>query len=963
MNYLQWNDLLIDYYFGDEDGHDVFLGIDKESLVDYVMERGVMNEEIALAQENSPTPVVPENYIWNNFTKLFRGRDFNKEHFLRLFQKHIADSDNPMETPTVFPCIALMIMPLANHPEMDARNFYDRVTQFLRSNAIIKGNESIDTPDLRGFNSPSLLTMWENLEAWAICNGYSYSFKNSALNYRYVGPFMAEALLTASQRDKLKFVFYEAGLTPDLDLTDDQISRILNTHHRLIGFNDEATWRRLFGQSPDIFIGAFRRKYQKWDGNTIIRVHENNRRIGRDSGANKKLYLCFQEFRGTFHFFLKARFVDSENGSEYEFRSNGSLPEYCFHVSTDGYAEESYCPANLESIIASDGQILLKEAGNDRNRLAYVNQDFFLLENFYGAYTSACKLKLGGKFFFLVKREKRKEYSEWLAQNNAVSRPFLGPVAAKYELFWIESAQASFPAHNSLNCVEKPSAHLVNTFVFPKQEQVSYVYSGLPAYFEIEGVNIETDSIRAVFDSQLSNRSCPLSYDEDSRLWKLPVVSNTILRSSPFRLFCNDEKLSTTVYQLRDFEELPTEEYQEIGYDSWGNYSEENPSVKGLTILSKVLPPLEGLGKNMKQFGKAPKIDSSDYAQNDYILYWLSSNPRTDKSGFADAVKVMIQNSLSDKNAAGKWQINAVLDNYCRLGYINYAYHDGKHIIAPNKPTLILLPSKTSTKPFGNGRIHYCTDRDFCAFLSGARTPEFVQKLLRRAQAFVGTNDDRIRVQVDKSADPIYPQRILLWASSWHTFATFAEKFGLQFQRTIYSKSLLDLLGSVEDYKRHILDIDSFNETYEGYSDLTCIDYGKMAALVAEDKPIKNNQVSSSTYSQDGAVVTYFPEKYYEKTILWHEGKQYPIDKYWGHFVGMGLAGAKVARIDEISPGHPVLKLPLQIKLPILYARALTLMTGDIPEYWKGRRVYKLCDNPFTQSMSPESILMKLNQQ
>ncbi len=772
---------------------------------------------------------------------------------------------------------------------------------------------------------------------------------------------MAEALLTASQRDRLKIVFYEAGLTPDLDLTDSQISQILNTHHRLIGFNDEMIWNRLFVQSPDVFIRAFRRKYQGWDGNTIIRVHENNRRMGRDTGANKKFYLCFQEFRGSIHFFLKARFVDSENGSEYVFRSNGDLPEYRFHISADGYAEEAYLPDNLELLIASDVKILLQETGNDKNRLVFVNQDFFLLEKLYGIYTSACKLKQGGQFFFLVKSEKKEEYSAWLAQNRAVPKQLNGPVASKYELFWIETAQTSFPAHSSLSYVEKPSARLVNTFVFPRQEQVSYIYSELPAYFEIDCINIVSDSIRAVFDTTLKDRTCSLAYDEDSRLWKLPIVENGILRSAPFRLFCNEERLSSTVYQFRDFVELSSEEYQEIGYDSWGNYSEETPSVKGLT-LSKVIPPPRWLEINMKQYGKEPKFERGTYTANDYLLFWLSSSPRTDKNGFVNAVNVIIQNALSHKFTAGKWQINTVLDNYCRLGYINYAYHDGKHIIAPNKPTLVLLPPRTKAKPFGEGRTHYCTDRDFCVFLSGARTPKFIKKLLGRAENYVGANNDRIRVQVVESVDPIYPQRIYLWASHLSTFASFAEKYELQFQKTVYANSLLDLLGSVEDYKCHILDNDSFYETYEGYTDLTCIDYRKMAALVAEDKPISSDQVSSSSFSSEGAVVTYFPGKYLERTIFWNKGNQYPIDKYWGHFVGMGLTGSRVARIDEVSPGVPVLKLPLQIKLPILYARAFTLMAGEIPELWNGRRVYRLCDNPFTQSMSPESILKKLNQ-
>ena len=49
---------------------------------------------------------------------------------------------------------------------------------------------------------------------------------------------MAESLLTASQRDKFKIVFYEAGLTPDQEISDEKIAQLLHVHHKHIGFTD-----------------------------------------------------------------------------------------------------------------------------------------------------------------------------------------------------------------------------------------------------------------------------------------------------------------------------------------------------------------------------------------------------------------------------------------------------------------------------------------------------------------------------------------------------------------------------------------------------------------------------------------------------------------------------------------------------------------------------------------------------
>lgn len=964
MRFLQWNDLLFEYYFGNGDAHEVFLGIDKDSLIDYVIDRGVFDAEFNAYQMNNPgVRIGLADYIWKDFTKLFRGRNgCSKSHFLNTFKIRIAESDQPASLPTVFPYIALLIMPLANHPEMDAKNFYDRVSRFLQDNFIINRNETLGSSDMRSFDSPSLRMMWENLEVWAAYNNYSYRLKDQAYStYKYVGPFMAEALLTATQRDKFKFIFYEAGLTPDMELTDEQIVRILNTYHRCIGFNDNAVWDRLFGHSSDLFIGVFKRKYQEWNGDTIIRVHENNRSLGRDSGSNKKLYLCFQEFRGAFSFFLKARLPDSENGSEYEYQSN-TFPDYSFHISVNGYAEESYCPDNLTSIIATGDQIVLHEAGNTRNKMTFANEDFFLFEKYFGLYSSSCKIKLGGSFYFMVRRDKLPEYTEWLSCNNATPKRLQGPLGDHYIMYWIQSVLEPFPSHSMLNCIERPSAHLVNTFILYQEQGVRYLYQNLPVFFDIDGVNIETDNIRAVFDSPLADRCRPLQYNNDSRLWVLPAITNTVLRRSCFHLYCNEVLISKDRFSFADFNQISDDSYQEIGYDSWGNYTDTDTVVNGLT-LSRTTGPAFGLEDNMKTFGKPPVINNEEYTPNEYLLYWLSSNARTDKDRFTDAINVQIQNSLSEIGSAGKWQIDTILNNYCRLGYINYAYSEGKHIIAPNKPTLILLPARIDVKPFGTNWSPYCIDSFYSAFFTGARTPEYTKRIIRCAKSFVGYNNDKIRVQIETNQDPIYPQRIIFWASTLSTISSFAEKYGLGFQRTVYANDLLRLLGSVEEYKQHILQNDSFKDTFEGFTDLRCINYAKLSDLVLSNQSsIKSFQVSSSSFDPKCSIVTYFPGKYMEKTIFWYGERQYPIDKLWGHFVGMSISHSKVAVLDEVSPGHPVIKLPYLIKLPLLYARALTLITGEIPQHWQGRRIYRLCDNPFTGAMAPEAILNKLNQ-
>ena len=252
----------------------------------------------------------------------------------------------------IFPFIALFLMPLANNPEMKASNFYDRLTAFLKENYIIREGESIGTADMRQITNPTLDLMWENLETWAQNEGFNYHLKNGSTSHKYVGPFMAESLLNANQRDKFKVVFYEAGLTQDLTIDDARIINILNLHHRHLGFTDNEKWKKIFKSYSDVLISEFRRQYYKWDGNTIVRTHKNNRRVNVDTGTNKKLYLGMDIFRNNYSFYFKARFNEVEPGTDYLYQSNGI--QYEFRIANDGFANEKLKIDNLGDIVRSN---------------------------------------------------------------------------------------------------------------------------------------------------------------------------------------------------------------------------------------------------------------------------------------------------------------------------------------------------------------------------------------------------------------------------------------------------------------------------------------------------------------------------------------------------------------------------------------------------------------------------------
>ena len=136
-----------------------------------------------------------------------------------------------------------------------------------------------------------------------------------------------------------------------------------------------------------------------------------------------------------------------------------------------------------------------------------------------------------------------------------------------------------------------------------------------------------------------------------------------------------------------------------------------------------------------------------------------------------------------------------------------------------------------------------------------------------------------------------------------------------------------------------------------------------MAALyperLAAGRAIANNEIDKEEFDKQNDVVTFFPGSRDETSILIEDGRMLEMDKYWGHFVAMFKSHAQILQFDR---DRAQISLPQQFRLPLLYARALTLLTGKTPDSVFGSRTYSLGVNPCTFASNPESILQKLGQ-
>ena len=960
MKFNIWNSILCYHFFSRNDVQ-IFLSIDKDEIENIAVESEEFKNQLKLCGKTHLSLDEKKRYAWNDFIFTFgeisNGKwQCSKSKLLADFQKKIIESGTSHGAiPTIFPYIALFVIPLSNDPELNVNAFYPKINDFFKKQCLIKANESISSTDMAKL-CPGLDYMWNCLSEWASANDYEFrvSLRSSSGRAQYAAPFVSQLIFTAAQRENFKLLFFHAGLTPSQDISDEYSARILSNHYTRLGISKQR-WDVIRKNYLDSAISIFHQELDSWDGIALVRRRDNNIDSQEYLGVSQSFLLSVSSFRGNFNFGLYAQLKDTSFGEEFAYESNNCGS---YEFATDNFGLANTCIWNDEicKSIASGTKIIFNKVGDNKVRLSYSPNDIEILEYSFNRFITTNSLQKGRKYAVLITRGRTVDFSEWLTSNDAqlITKHQL---YSTHSLYIINSAKTDFSAANisKLQFNNKIELNLVNTITLGKNDDGALkIYKGLPAYFKISGIDVSTDNVRAVFNSEGRIDNMNLIYDEESDVWMLPKVQNLFMQKKQFKIFCNDIAISSTRYIVSDFIALNSSEYEEIRFNSYGEH-DESGSFEGLKISNSNDINWNNLTQSMKREGCGIVDVSSNYTPTDFLLYYLSSRPKCERKDFIEIIDVLIQNKQFESNNENRWAIHNLIDNYFRLGYINCAYINGKHIIAINKPTFILLPPRTKRECINvnsSGKGIYTTkqlENFWTVLVTGARTPKDMESLIREVLSF--RNDgDKIHMEVVPSIDRLLPQTIYLRAYNLSTIEKFAAKINYSFQKCIYANILLKLISSVDDYIKHVVRIES-SEKFDSISNFVRVDYSELAKSGYYKK--------SYSLSKDNSVVTYFPGTYRETTIFWSSGKQYCVDKYWGHLIGMTLENAKIINVNG---DNNMLELPISLQLPQLYARALTMVSGKIPIENDRLRKYEIYNNPYTLSMDSTSILRKLSQ-
>ena len=976
MKIQEWSHLIYKYYFERNKCTQIMLHITMQDLIDYAKE-----ENVEIAKDRFASSF-DDKFIKKDFVCKFWIKQDGNNDIDDLQNKINQIKDQAIkekEHKILLAILAILIMPICENDDLElhGNDYYGHLLPFLKDNHFIN-KPTNQSKLLAGIQ---LNNIWEHIDKWAKENALPFlprSVVSEKGTNQYVRSLMKESLLSPTKIQKFSILYDRAGLVPKVNIEDERLLSAFKNNYNYINVSQAKCKQLISKDFQNYLLTVLREEYDNWDGTTRIKERDRNTGKIRIESGNTcyplLLQMDYDLHSNNCSFAFQLYCSDIDDMEYLNFVADNNKNKFTqVYIKTDGYANHPFRLEDNEiKLIFSSRQGIysIHEENDTSLKGRHIVTDYYILRQYKNKYIATNEFVKGEFYFAIVRQEVSDEFSSWLRANEAIliTDKALGGV---YSVYRIEHAIEELPNKNSLRFKNEIRCKSVNNLEVKKADDAGIVYLSklLPAQFEITGVDVSKDRIYAVSVNDPHRNSSELEYDHDKKMWILKVFTNLFQIQKEFQLYCNEAPIPYgSTYKFIDF--ILSSQFKELQLNQWGGLREASLS-KGLELPSDVI------GKNLinwftlnqqMQTAQPAQINNSKYMEKDYLLYSITSaSYETDRwiinlpwlKEIRDRLSSEFENE--DTNSLkDKYSLSNALSDYFRMGYVNYAYTDGVLHLTANRPTLVLLTPKY--KQIVNPGIgertmkqFKCAEKHFKCLLTGGRTIALVREI-EKYQKTLG-----YQVEYLEATDYLQPQTIYIHAENRSIFKDLAEKCNLLYQDNIYANALIEALPSVEEY----IIVQKKNESRYlfGVRSFRAIDYQKMAALypekLAQRHAIANYEIDKDLYDSQNDVVTFFPGSRDETTIMIDDGNMVEIDKYWGYFVGMYKANAKVLQYNEETVQ---ISMPQQFRLPLLYARALTLLNGSTPDSVFGSRTYCLDVNPCTFASKPENILQKLGQ-
>lgn len=958
-----WNDALLKYYFAQSSDNDAHLEISKEDLkiVFSYTTRYIDNPE---RFANWTT----EDYL-EDFSKCFKteavirgtnARRFypvNKTDFRNYLESAVHGSIG--KEPNYLPYIALFIMPIMDDDITDGDRriecYYDYLDTFCEKIGI-KTHNTIEKHrrDSQRWQNYKLeyITPWSfNFSAykdifsrmWTHLNNWSsketgiptWRLKSASINPKYVhiSPFFGECLLSSTQKARLPRLFYESRTPVNSVLDKTFVKQAILVHGQsCLGFSQNS-WDKLSRNEVFInqLISIFYSAYPQWsgEGRSVIKkeVNGKTREVLSNIGTRINVRLCYSEYDGisfiTFRAFKKdfSEILEAIDGSRIRFTRSG-------------WAKNSF-KTSFNNFIESDEQEIEFIASDEYSATFRKSIIYILERSSDGTWTSTRKVRQGESHMILASEDAPQDIMNWLSDNDAELLHKDG-IPNGIKLYYVKKVTHGSDAYSFLRIPTQIKVTRTSGVELWHKDYDVTMSDFKNIRFEIEGIDPDSSCVSAISST---GSEIALSYSPDSHEWNLDR-SDFPNGDFSFTLRINEQSPDRHIYNVvrPSIKTIDLPRKNSLGIpDNKGTFV----GILGAYSISQI---------NLKQGLPIPD-DCHDFydSRDDAFLYDLSCAGHMSKATFVQIAEEHMEDT------AEELYYPSLIGELEKSGFIETTYdrEKGQEIyVIP--PTLVMLPNRFQKCVDGFTRIDPI-DGYYTGLVLGARTNNLVSKIIAESE------DLGISVDFSPSANTLLPCRIALYSHEWRHFSVLADAVGLLYRgNSYYSASVLSTFPDPITYFNEVVLKSSpvyrypTDNSFKGY---TCLDYELLAEELSnrlDGHRARRNIFKKKSFNPQLDLVTYQTE-----TILWYNNNQYVVDKYWGHLIICALKGIK--GIVQIDPGAPLtICLPTEIKLPSLISRAITLVTGDLPDERNGVRRYETVDNPYMKDAHANNIISKL---
>ncbi len=913
MNYLEWNDLIASFFFNEDIADkEVYLYITKEDIIN-------IGKEKLSDKSNLET--------WQDFLCAVKVGYNNKvddtdiiETLLWVFE-YYKEAKNQNREQFIYPIyiayLVLFILPLTNEEQLNINSFYERVNLFLSQNEL---PQLLNQTNRQNWNK-----VWEDLEYWSIyeknCElGYFEIHKFGNPNWRFVSKPLSQCLIKLSSIKKLPTLFYQNNILPNSNIKEEKIRSLLINSSQQLDLNTNL-FRAIRNNDEigNLLIKIIKRFYDRWNGEEI---YYSKREI--DVGIVKpwtlatiRLGLDINFNDGKIDFFIR---IFSHNEFPEELIFNESIivkyeinnwskkitvnPIELLITNHDFVLEDRF---NKWKAIFKCKNIVFFRSGVNYSLNGWIETDTLELSDEILLFCNETGLKE-------VKQYCNQDITDYLEQLDfdglnrlylfRVKKNLQDDLLKKYDVVISSITGCSFNNLLKLNrrdYLQDGSSSVIIPQIY-NESKVIIKYPDADEEIELKNI-----------------RENPRTFKLSKQILKDINIEILLKNGQQFKI--SEFRVINSFYNSTCDLEIPfRNSWAEIAQDDieylWhGNEFNNELSENSLYDQSKH-HFLSELDTSVSAIIKLDLRRQVIYNScKDIMLSFISSSGKLSFEKYFTTFEQIVTNHNSiEKISNFNYNKHLSLRYLESLGHIDIDYISPKIVI--NKPQIILIPNKSFV-----GRE---------AVLIGARYSDLINDLIRKSKVM------GIKVSIENSIDSntglefIVPQIIRLSVQGdrkdnfgEERLQNLCNDLKIIFNPSILLQPILLITSpKIIDYEGIL--IEDEEQDYEWARQIF--------------NPLKLKfEVSTNHFDKNLCLLKYHFTNYHIRYKLWQNQKCYKdnnvrnkgIDPEWGRYFILYKLGKNVLFFDEKARS---LAVPISVPLPRLINKALTLMSGYVPD-------------------------------